>query len=238
MEIPSPAADAASADTTNAQAWPGLDSDAPLYRVALPPGFKQAYVLRWGRLSGEGELSWLPAGGRYELQLSGSALGLSIAQHSQGRFDVTGLEPERFTAKRSGRAEQAVNFQRQPGIISFSGIDRRFAWRLGAQDRLSVVIQLSAILAAEATRLAPGQRFGVPVVSERGDAEVWTFRILGTDTVSTPAGDVRALAVVREQRKPNDRGLTLWLDEQRHHLPVRLRFGDENDSSSFELLRN
>jgi hypothetical protein len=44
--------------------------------------------------------------------------------------------------------------------------------------------------------------------------------------------------VVREQRKPSDRGVELWLDEQRHYLPVRLRFGNENERGSFELLRD
>jgi Protein of unknown function (DUF3108) len=227
-----------SADTPSVQAWPGVDSDAPIYRVALPPGFKQRYVFRWGLFSGAAELSWAPAGGRYELHLSGNALGLSIAQHSQGRFEVTGLEPERFTAKRSNGAELAVNFQREAGIISFSRVSPRFAWRLGAQDRLSVVIQLTAILAAEASRLTPGQRFGLPVVSERGDAEVWTFRIVGFEAVSTASGDVRALRVVRELRKPNDRGLEIWMDEQRHYVPVRIRVGNEDDPSRYELLRD
>jgi hypothetical protein len=236
--VPLPTLENASADTTSTQAWPGVDSDAPLYRVALPPGFKQAYVIRWGVASGTAELSWAPAGGRYELRLQGNALGFSMTQHSQGRFDVTGLEPERFTAKTPRGAELAVNFQREPGFISFSGVNRRFAWRLGAQDRLSVLIQLPAILAAEASRLAPGQRFGVPVVSERGDAEMWTFRIVGKDTVSIASGDVTAWRVVREQRKPSDRGVELWLDEQRHYLPVRLRFGNENERGSFELLRD
>ena len=217
------------------QAWPGVESDAPLYRVALPPGFKQRYVLRAGPFSGTGELSWAPAGGRYELSLSGGARVYSVTQSSQGRFDVTGLEPERFTSKVSGRAELAANFQRDTGIISFSGVNRRFAWRMGAQDRLSVVIQLVGIVAAESNRLVAGQRFGIPVVSERGDADIWTFRIVGWEPVHAASGEVTALRMVRELRKPNDRGLEIWMDQQRHYLPLRIRYGSENDSKRVEL---
>lgn len=234
-----PSSDTTNADNNTTQSWPGLDSDAPLYRVALPPGFKQTYVLRSKRFNGAGVLSWSPSGGRYELSLNATVNELPVlAQHSQGRFDVTGLEPERFTDKRLARSEQAVNFQREPGFISFSAVNRRFAWRLGAQDRLSVVIQLTAILAAEANRLAAGQRFGVPVVSPRGDAEIWTFRIVGKDVVSLPSGDVNTWRVVREQRKPHDQGMELWLDEQRHHLPVRLRFGNPDERGALELTRD
>lgn len=224
-------------DASAVQDWPGAESDAPIYRVALPPGFVQNYAVRVGPFSGTGVLSWAPAGGRYELSLIGNATVVSLAQLSRGRFDVTGLEPERFTSKTSGRAELAANFQRDNGIISFSGANRRFAWRQGAQDRLSVVIQLAAIVAAESSRLSEGQRFGVPVISERGDADVWTFRLVGWDMVSTPSGPLRAVKLTRELRKPNDRGLEIWMDESRHYMPLRLRIGNENDSSRMELVR-
>ncbi|MFM2449959.1 MAG: hypothetical protein RIS44_2409 [Pseudomonadota bacterium] len=229
---------ATAADATSMQAWPGVESDAPVYRVALPPGFKQSYVLRRGLLTASAELSWAPAGGRYELSLSGSALGISFVQHSQGRFDVTGLEPERFTSKTSGRAELAANFQREEGVISFSGPSRRYAWRLGAQDRLSVYVQLAAILAAESSRLAEGQRFGLPVVSERGDADVWTFRIVGWEMVETKSGEVRAVRLLREMRKPTDQAAEIWMDEKLHYVPVRIRLGNENDANRWELLRD
>jgi len=224
-------------DSTDTQAWPGVEADTPVYRVALPPGFQQSYVLRRGALTGTAVMSWAPAGGRYELSLTGNALGVSLVQRSQGRFDVTGLEPERFTTKTSGRTELAANFQREQGVISFSGPSRRYAWRLGAQDRLSVYVQLSAILAAESSRLTEGQRFGLPVVSERGDANIWTFRILGWENVSTKSGDVRAVRLMREMRKPQDQSAEIWLDEKRHYAPVRIRLGEEDDPHRLELLR-
>jgi hypothetical protein len=229
----------AASDPSSLQAWPGVDSAVPVYRVALPPGFKHSYSVRRGLLTGTGELSWAPAGGRYEVQLNAFVLGQQVvAQHSQGRFDVTGLEPERFTSKTSGRAELATNFQREEGVISFSGPSRRYAWRLGAQDRLSVYVQLAAILAAESSRLAEGQRFGLPVVSERGDADVWTFRIVGWEVVETKSGEVRAVRLVREMRKANDQAAEIWMDEKRHYVPVRIRLGNENDANRWELLRD
>jgi Protein of unknown function (DUF3108) len=236
---PIEASSQAASDPTSVQAWPGVDSDAPVYRVALPPGFKHSYSVRRGLLTGTGELSWTPAGGRYEVQLNAFFLGQQVlTQHSQGRFDVTGLEPERFTSKTSGRAELAANFQREDGVISFSGPSRRYAWRLGAQDRISIYVQLAAILAAESSRLTEGQRFGLPVVSERGDADVWTFRIVGWEVVETKSGEVRAVRLMREMRKPNDQAAEIWMDEKRHYVPVRIRLGNENDANRWELLRD
>jgi Protein of unknown function (DUF3108) len=237
LQAASEPAPATTTDASGVQAWPGVDSDTPVYRVTLPPGFKQGYVLRRGPLTGTAELSWAPAGGRYELSLSGSALVFSLVQHSKGRLDATGLEPERFTTKATGRAELATNFQREEGVISFSGPSRRYAWRLGAQDRLSVYVQLAAILAAESSRLAQGQRFALPVVSERGDADVWTLRIVAWEDVATASGEVRAVRLVREVRKPNDQAAEIWMDEKRHYIPVRIRLGNE-DANRWELLRD
>ncbi|XVJ68436.1 MAG: DUF3108 domain-containing protein [Rhizobacter sp.] len=229
----------AASDPGSVQAWPGVDSDAPVYRVALPPSFKHSYSVKRGLLTGTGELSWTPAGGRYEVQLNAFFFGQQVlTQHSQGRFDVTGLEPERFTSKTSGRAALAANFQRQEGVISFSGPNRRYAWRLGAQDRVSIYVQLAAILAAESSRLAQGQRFGVPVVSERGDADIWTFRIVGWEVVETKSGEVRAVRLLREMRKPTDQAAEIWMDEKLHYVPVRIRLGNENDANRWELLRD
>jgi hypothetical protein len=226
-------------DATSVQAWPGVDSDAPIYRVTLPPGFKHSYIVRRGPLTGMGELSWSPTGQRYEVRLNAFFRGQQVlAQHSQGRFDVTGLEPERFTSKISNRAELATNFQREKGVIGFSGPNRRYAWRLGAQDRLSAYVQLAGILAAESSRLAEGQRFGMPVVSEHGEADVWTFRIVGWEDVNTTSGEVRAVRLVREIHKPYDQAAEVWMDEKRHYVPVRIHLGNEGDANRWELLRD
>ncbi len=222
----------------NAQALPGLESEVLVYRVALPPGFTTAYEFRRGALTGQAELTWTPTGGRYALRLEARIGGVGVmTQTSDGRFDVTGLEPERFVDKRLGRQAHAANFQRDKGVISFSGPANTYTWQLGAQDRLSWMIQLPAILAAEPQRLTEGQRFAMVVVGARGEADVWTFRVVGWDRVDTPSGTVQTAKLLREPRRPHDPQVEIWVDPEQHYLPVRARWGGAEDPHPVELLR-
>jgi len=97
--------------------------------------------------SASAELLWLPAGSQYEARLEVSAFLLgSRVQTSSGQLTPAGLAPTRFSDK--SRAEQAAHFERAKGRISFSGNTPDVALLPGAQDRLSVVLQLAALLAA------------------------------------------------------------------------------------------
>ena len=61
------------------------------------------------------------------------------------------------------------------------------------------------------------------VVGTRGDAEVWTFTVQGLMPLDLPIGRVdAAVHLVREPRRPYDTQVQVWLDPQRHHLPVQV----------------
>lgn len=221
-----------------AQALPGVESEVPVYSVALPPAFSTRYEFKRGALGGTAELSWAPSGGRYNLRLQARLGEVTVlTQTSEGRFENTGLEPERFVDQRIGRTAQAANFQGNKGLISFSGPAHTYAWQPGTQDRLSWLVQLPGILAAESTRLAQGQRFAMVVVGARGDADVWTFRLMGWDEVATRSGAVRCVKLLREARHAHDQQVEVWLDAQGHYLPVRARIGGPDDPRPYELLR-
>ncbi len=229
-------ADADSAPTS--QALPGVESEVPVYSVALPPAFSTRYEFKRGALGGTAELSWAPSGGRYNLRLQARLGEMTVlTQTSEGRFENTGLEPERFLDQRIGRTALAANFQADKGLVSFSGPAHTYAWRPGTQDRLSWLVQLPGILAAESTRLAQGQRFAMVVVGARGDADVWTFRLMGWDEVATRSGAVRCVKLLREARHAHDQQVEVWLDAQGHYLPVRARIGGPDDPRPYELLR-
>lgn len=240
---PAPEPEPAQAQTgvdaaATAQALPGVESEVPVYSVALPPAFSTRYEFKRGALGGTAELSWAPSGGRYNLRLQARLGEVTVlTQTSEGRFENTGLEPERFVDQRVGRTAQAANFQGDKGLISFSGPAHTYAWRPGTQDRLSWLVQLPGILAAESTRLAQGQRFAMVVVGARGDADVWTFRLMGWDEVATRSGAVRCVKLLREARHAHDQQVEVWLDAQGHYLPVRARIGGPDDPRPYELLR-
>lgn len=213
------------------------EADAtPIYPTRLPPALVLRYVLSRGALRGTGELTWKPEADHYELRLAGSVAGLALlTQLSSGGFDAAGVAPVRFTDQRLRRGTKAANFQRAAGKITFSGPATEFALREGAQDRLSWMVQLGAIVAADGRLREAGARVALYVVGANGDASVWAFDGVGTEPVATGEGTVSALKFVREPREPYDTQVQVWIDPTHHYLPVRATQKSGPDDEGFEL---
>lgn len=232
------------AATASSPAWI-VDSGEPLpvYATRFPPSQSIGYRLQRGLLSGNAVLDWSRGepsdpGAQYRVQLLARAAGLAVlTQVSQGGFDASGLVPRRFTDERLRGPVRAANFQRERGLITFSGPSIEYGWVSGVQDRLSWMIQLPAIVDANPRLASEGQRITLAVIGARGDAAVWAFQFVAAERVDTPAGPVEALKFIREPRKPNDTQAEVWLDPARHHLPARARLGNPPDGEVFELLR-
>lgn len=227
-----------------AQAQPAASSgDAggqplPVYATRLPPPVLLRYELRRGALAGAGELAWRPDEGRYALTMEGTAFSINVLNwRSEGGFDAAGIAPERFVDRRRSRDVRAANFQRDKGVITFSGPQLEFPLLPGAQDRLSWMLQLPAIVAAEPAKYGPGAQISLFVVGARGDADVWTFTVEASEALELPAGRVEAaLRLRREPRKPYDTLGEIWLDPARSFLPVRVRLSVPQADESTEFL--
>ena len=210
----------------------------PVYATRIPPPVLLSYDLRRGVLSGRGSLRWQSGAESYSAVLQASVLGLkAIDQTSNGRIDSAGLAPERFMERRRGRSAMAANFQRGPGLISFSGPGHTFPLRPGTQDRLSWMLQLPAIVAADPARRAIGAETQLYIVGARGDAEVWTFVVRSRDALALPSGAVADALHMQRASRPGQQHETqvdIWLDPARHHLPVQVRTRS-NDDEAVEL---
>ena len=194
----------------------------PAYATQLPPPMTLRYSVRQGSATGQAALSWQPAGDRYRLtlELSGQA---ALGSDSQGRLGADGLEPERYVESRRGREQRAVNFQREAGRITFSGPQLQYPLLPGAQDRLSWMLQLPAVLEAAPALRERGSEVLIFVAGTRGDGQVWTFTVQGRHDLEAPAGPVAgALHLRRAAARPYDAQVDVWLDPARHHLPVRV----------------
>jgi hypothetical protein len=210
------------------------DVDVPVYRTRMPPAMTLHYDMHRGAISGTGELQWRPTAGGYQARLEGRVAGFSILTWaSQGGFDNAGIAPVRFTDQRRNKAPLAANFQRQAGKISYSGSSTEYPLLQGSQDRLSWMIQIAAVAAADPQRLALGRRVTMFVTGARGDADAWSFKVQAIEDVSTGDGSLRTIKLLREPRKPNDTRVEVWLAPSLHHLPVRARL--TNEGSSLEL---
>lgn len=197
----------------------------PVYPTRLPPAVTLQYaVQREGALRAGGlqaELRWRPADdGRYELTMSLAATGWA----SVGTVDEHGLAPERQVETRRGREVRAANFQRDSGRITFSGPQLELPLLPGAQDRLSWLLQLAAVLEANPGLAGTGGEVTLFVAGPCGDAGLWTFNSQGAETAELPAGATAgAVHLRRRPERPHDTRVDVWLDPARHHLPVRLR---------------
>lgn len=218
-------------------AEPARGAEWPVYATRMPPSVTLRYQLSRGALTGSGDLRWQLEGSRYRLQLEGAVLGVSVlTQISEGAIDAAGIAPLRFTDQRARRSPQAANFQREAGKISFSGPSLELPLVPGVQDRLSWMIQLAAVVDADPLRwLDPGQPITLQVVGARGDAAAWVFRCMGPASLQLPEGSVQTLHFRREPRGPYDTTVDVWLDPQRHHLPVRALQRSTGEGDAFEL---
>ena len=235
-------AEAAKAASSATAAPPGNvipgtgDTPPPVYPTRLPPAATLHYQVRRGFLHGDGQIRWRPAGDAYRLVLEASIAGLTLlVQTSEGAIDRHGIAPVRFLDQRARRAAQAANFVRESGRITFSGTAVEWPLVAGVQDRLSWMIQLAGIVAADPKLLHEGSRITMAVVGARGDADVWNLRYVGPETVETPSGSVAAFKLVREGHGPNDTGAEVWLDPARSYLPARATLGS-SASPEYDLL--
>jgi hypothetical protein len=232
-------------------AWPA-GTPLPTYATRLPPPATLQYTVRReggpreaGRESAgaglQAQLIWRPEAPGYTLSLGLGAVGWA----SVGALDAHGLAPERHVETRRGREVRAANFQRQPaaeggGRITFSGPRIEHPLLPGVQDRLSWLLQLAGVMAADPALAQPGREVALLVVGVRGDATLWRLRVLAVAPLALPAGEVAgAVHLQRVAPGPEETRIDVWLDPARHHLPVRLRqqHRAEGPSTEFELLR-
>jgi hypothetical protein len=182
------------------------------------------------------ELLWQHDGQQYEAQLSYRLLfGTLRSQRSQGRITPQGLAPDRFSDKR--RSEVAAHFDRSRARITFSANTPDVPLLVGAQDRLSVFLQLAALLAGQPGGYPPGTSIPLQTVGPR-DADVWTFTVGALENLNLPAGAMGAVHLVREPRRPFDQRVEVWLAPELAYLPVRIRVTESNGDSADQQLRS
>ena len=207
------------------------DATATRPAPAQPPASAQLSYSVEGRSKGltynaSGFLDWRNDGGSYSarMEIRMFLLG-SRVQLSEGHLTATGLQPVRFADKRL--SERATHFDRSQQRIRFSNNAPDAALLPGAQDRLSVFLQLAGLLNAQPEAYPNGHLVALPVAGS-SDSEVWRFRVQELTSLELPAGSLMARHLVREPREPRDTRVDIWLAPSLGHLPVRIRLTQDN----------
>lgn len=231
-ETPTPevAAALAAASAASAPITPAGPVQTPVTAMALPESVKLEYKMT-GSAKGltyhaDAELNWRRVGSLYDAGMRVSALFLgSRSMGSTGVVGPEGLAPIRFSDK--SRTEVAAHFDPDKGQVSFSANTPAVPWIKGAQDRVSVFIQLGGMLAGNPALFPPGTTVSMYTVGPR-DADTWTFLVEAEEPLTLPFGELSTVKLTRQPRREFDQKVEIWYAPSLGYLPVRNKITQSN----------
>lgn len=193
--------------------------------ASLPPSTLLSY-----RLSGQekgihyqasGELRWQRNDSAYAMSLSVKAFLLGSRHwRSVGQIDATGLAPTRFSD--SWRSERAAHFDRENQRVVFSSNAPTAPLLPGAQDQVSLYVQLATAMAQSVQQMTPGTRLQIQTVTVR-DALPWLLTLEKLETLEIEGKSVQAVKWVCQPRNRFDAQVEFWVSAAHHWLPARIR---------------
>ena len=158
------------------------------------------------------------------MEVSHFLLG-SRVQTSTGQLTAQGLEPLRFGDK--VRSEVAAHFERTKNKVTFSANTPDAPLLPGAQDQLSVLVQLAAMLGGDPKSFPKGSTLVFQAVGPRS-SESWTFTVGVSEKLSLPGGELNALRLWRDPNGEYDTKLEVWMAPALGFLPARVRLTQAN----------
>ncbi|QTD45141.1 DUF3108 domain-containing protein [Ottowia testudinis] len=198
-------------------------------------GYRVSGTARGIPFEAEAQLLWRPATGRYaaewtvRLPLVGAR-----SQRSEGALTPAGLAPERYAEQ--SRGERAAHFDAAGGRIRFSANTPDAVLEPGAQDRLSVSLQLAGLLAAAPERYPPGSAITLQTAGVR-EAGAWRWEVEDDEILQIDGQAVPCAKLLRQPRGEYDTRIELWLARPFHYLPARLRVTQAGGDVADQWLR-
>lgn len=210
--------------------------------TSLPPAAELSYAVRGSNhgipLMGTGTISWRHGEGKYTLltEARSGLFGKVLEHRSEGALDDYGLAPATYYEKRIRKDPTTTHFDRNARRIQFEDGKTSYAIRGGEQDRSSVTWQLAALARATPDKFTPGSEWSFFVAGRR-DADVWTFRVVGSESLDSAAlGDLKVLHFSRKPVGSHRQQVDLWLAPGLDWYPARIRFKEENGDSFEQVL--
>jgi hypothetical protein len=197
-----------------------------------PPSTRLSYTLTGnyrGPVQGQAQVEWLRSGTRYQVYMDLS-VGPSFAPlmsrrvSSEGDITAQGLQPRRYdevtrVALRQPRPLTVFLDADQVRLPSGVVVPRP----AGVQDSASQFVQLTWLFTMQPELLQAGRRVDLPLALPRV-VETWSYEVLATENLDTPAGVVGAVHVKpsRPPRAGNDLVAEFWAAPSLQYLPVRI----------------
>lgn len=203
---------------------------APPARLAIPAPLRLHYTIH-GRVSflpyrASGLLQWAHDGQNYasHLEVNVFLLGKRV-QSSRGRLTPDGLQPLHFNDRVD--TDRTVVFDYAQGLIRFSEGTAPVPLMAGAQDHLSVFMQLGSLMGAAPQRYPPGTQVTMPAMGIYGP-ESWSLVVDGPEQLSLPGGEQATVRLSRNPTRSDEPRVELWLAPALGWLPARIRLTQGN----------
>jgi hypothetical protein len=145
-----------------------------------------------------------------------------LVLESSGRVNGHGLQPLRFSQRRAkaNKSDVSATFDWDHGVMRSSrgGEVHEVALPPETQDRISVMYQFMN-MPAGTDRVTMSMSNGRKV-------DLYTYRLVNEESVSTPAGTFDTLHYQRVTTDAKESHADVWLAKDRFNFPVRLVFDD------------
>jgi hypothetical protein len=192
-----------------------------------PPSTRLSYLVVGdvqGPVEGQARVEWLRQGLRYQVHLDLSvALLASRRISSDGLITPAGLAPRRYDEETRIVLREPRRVAIDLGEEQVRLADGRVLLRPeGVQDSASQFVQMTWLFNARPDLLQPGQSVSFPLALPRR-VDTWTYDILASEPVATPAGLLPAVHVKpRREAGGGDLTVEFWVAPSLQYLPVRL----------------
>jgi hypothetical protein len=217
---------------------PAAAASAPDFE--WPPSTRITYRLTGnyrGPVQGQAQVDWLRSGSRYQVFMDLS-IGPSFAPlmsrrvSSEGQVTAQGLAPRRYDEETKvvlvSPRRLAVEMDATTVHLS-NGIQAPRP--PGLQDSASQFVQLTWLFTTQPELLQIGRSIVLPLALPR-TVEPWTYDVVGSETLDTPAGPVLAVHVKprREPRPGVDLTAEIWVAPSLQYLPVRILIHQDSET--------
>jgi hypothetical protein len=137
---------------------------------------------------------------------------------SQGLLTEDGLAPKRYSD--SFRGERAAHFDWAQRTISFSGNTPSASMQSGAQDQVSLFIQMAAAVSAQ--NFKTGSELNIQTATTR-DAVNWRLTYQSDEPIEVKGERLETQRWVCLPRGKFDSRIEMWLSKSHGGLPVRIK---------------
>jgi len=205
-----------------------------------PPSTRLNYLLKghyMGPVEGQAQVEWLRQGTRYQVHMDLSigppfAPLMSRRVSSEGQITAQGLQPARYdeVTEVIFRDTRRLHIQLGPERVRLPAGDE-LPRPAGVQDSASQFVQLTWLFTTRPELLQPGRSVDFPLALPRR-VETWTYDVLQSETLFTPAGTVQAVHVKprREAKRGGDLTAEFWAAPSLQYLPVRILIRQDSET--------